>query len=436
MAVTALELRKRAKNNYTQMQDILNSATETLSAEEEQRFEKLDKEMESLLAQAKKIEDFEKKKLEEEEAMEIHDRNKKPNELTAEQKKEAEVITMREYLRTGSVPEELKGFMKKAKAEAGDSDQLAAELKKLGINRAAQQSTSDAAGGYTIPEGFQAELDSAVKAFGGMFEAARIWPTTTGNPIVWPNNNDTANKAYLLAEAGNAETSAVAATFGQQQFEAYKYTSGLIRVSTELLQDSAFNMQAVITELLSERIFRGLNEAFTTADGSSKPRGITIAAAHGNNTADDDAISAEDWVNLVHEIDPGYRNRPGTRFMFHDSVLRELKKLSVSSSDIRPIWLPSFRDSEPPTVLGYRYTINQDMATWVDAANSNDNKKIALFGDFHKYIIRQVAGMRIVRLNERFGDTDEVGFVVFARFDGDLLDAGTHPVKYMRVAGT
>src|SRR5690606_38159205 len=161
-----------------------------------------------------------------------------------------------------------------------------------------------------------------------------------------------------------------------------------------------------------------------------------IAAAHGNNTADDDAISAEDWVNLVHEIDPGYRNRPGTRFMFHDSVLRELKKLSVSSSDIRPIWLPSFRDSEPPTVLGYRYTINQDMATWVDAANSNDNKKIALFGDFHKYIIRQVAGMRIVRLNERFGDTDEVGFVVFARFDGDLLDAGTHPVKYMRVAAT
>src|SRR5690606_2511074 len=93
-------------------------------------------------------------------------------------------------------------------------------------------------------------------------------------------------------------------------------------------------------------------------------------------------------------------------------------------------------DGEPPTVLGYRYTINQDMATWVDAADSNDNKKIALFGDFHKYIIRQVAGMRIVRLNERFGDTDEVGFVVFARFDGDLLDAGTHPVKYMRVAAT
>src|SRR5690606_18889041 len=163
MAITALELRKRAKNNYTQMQDILNSATETLSAEEEQRFEKLDKEMESLLAQAKKIEDFEKKKLEEEEAMEIHDRNKKPNELTAEQKKEAEAITMREYLRTGSVPEELKGFMKKAKAEAGDSDQLAAELKKLGISRAAQQSTADAAGGYTIPEGFQAEIDKGVK---------------------------------------------------------------------------------------------------------------------------------------------------------------------------------------------------------------------------------------------------------------------------------
>jgi HK97 family phage major capsid protein len=77
------------------------------------------------------------------------------------------------------------------------------------------------------------------------------------------------------------------------------------------------------------------------------------------------------------------------------------------------------------------------MAEWTDGSTSaNDNKKIALFGDFQKYVIRQVANMRIVRLNERFGDTDEVGFVVFSRYDGDLLDAGTHPIKYMRASAT
>jgi HK97 family phage major capsid protein len=393
--------------------------------------------MESLLAQAKKIEDFEKKQFEEEESMEIHDRNKKPGELTAEQKKKAGDLAMREYLSTGNVSQELREFMPKAKADKDDVQRINAELKALGINRAAQQSTSDSAGGYTIPEGFQAELDRGVKAFGGMFEASRVWRTATGNPVMWPNNNDTANKAYLLAEAGNAETSAVAATFGQQQFEAYKYTSGLIRISSELITDSAFNMPALIQELLSERIFRGLNDAFTTADGSSKPKGITIGASLGVHTEDDGLISADDLINLEHSVDPGYRNRPGTRLMFHDSVLKAIKKLSVSSTDLRPLWLPSFRDGAPATVLGYNYTINQDMASFVGANTSaDDNKKIVLFGDLQKYIIRQVANSRIVRLNERFGDTDEVGFVVFVRYDGDLLDAGTHPVKWLRVSTT
>lgn len=437
MSLKSQELRKRARNLYTQANDILSSATDAMDKEQEQRFDSLHAEMESLLKQAEKIENFEKKQFEEEEAHEIHDRNKKPHELTAEQKKAAENLAMKEYLRTGTVPQELREFMKPAKAEADDKGRIDAELKALGITRAAQQSTTDSAGGYTIPEGFQAELDRGVKAFGGMFEAARIWNTSTGNTVMWPNNNDTANKAYLLAEAGNAETSAVAATFGQQQFEAYKYTSGLIRISSELLTDSAFNMPALISELLSERMFRGLNEAFTTADGSSKPKGITVAAAHGNNAADDAALAAADFLNLEHDVDPGYRNRPGTRWMFHDSVLKIIKKLSVADTTVYPLWLPSFRDSAPATILGYPYTINQDMATFTDGSTSaNDNKKIALFGDFQKYIIRRVAGMRMVRLNERFGDTDEVGFVVFFRVDGDLLDAGTHPVKYMRVSAT
>jgi hypothetical protein len=35
----------------------------------------------------------------------------------------------------------------------------------------------------------------------------------------------------------------------------------------------------------------------------------------------------------------------------------------------------------------------------------------------------------LLRLNERYADAHQVGFLAFARFDGDLLDAGTDPVK-------
>src|SRR5690606_9269747 len=97
----------------------------------------------------------------------------------------------------------------------------------------------------------------------------------------------------------------------------------------------------------------------------------------------------------------------------------------------------SFRDGAPATILGHPYTINQDMASLVGAETSaDDNKKIVLFGDIQKYIIRQVRNMRIVRLNERYGELDQTAFVVFFRVDGDLLDAGTHPVKFLRVSTT
>lgn len=433
----SLELKRKAGQIAKEMLDLRNQANGNWTDEQSIRFDKLDKDYEKLMADAAKedrIEAITKDEIEESRAIE---QTLKPGDLSPEKKKEAEALAMREYLRTGKVPAELHSFMKPARAEEGDDKRITAELKALGITRTAVQSTTDAAGGHTIPDGFQAELDRGVKAFGGMFEAARIWKTSTGNQVVWPQNNDTANSAYLLAEAGNAETSAVATVFAQQTFNAYKYTSGLIRISSELLTDSAFNMAGLINELLVERIFRGLNAAFTTADGTNKPKGVTVGAAHGNNTADDAAIAAGDIIALEHEVDPAYRNRPGTRFMFHDSVLQKLKKLSVADSTIYPLWLPSFRDGEPSKILGYNYTVNQDMAAYTDGSTSaNDSKKIMLFGDFQKYIIRQVAGMRMVRLNERFGDTDEVGFVVFFRADGDILDAGTHPIKYMRMSAT
>jgi len=60
---------------------------------------------------------------------------------------------------------------------------------------------------------------------------------------------------------------------------------------------------------------------------------------------------------------------------------------------------------------------------------------VLLFGDFQKYIIRDVTGAEagpvILRLNERYADYGQVGFFLFSRHDGDLLDAGTDPIRCM-----
>lgn len=425
MAIKAKDLRFKAGQLATRQKEILSKATDLLTADEEKEFDKLHDEEQALLKQAKKIEDFEAIDTNEVQLAAEVEKTLKPGDLTPEKKKEAEIIALKSYLLHGSVPRELHTLMKPAVKEDDDKGIIQDLLKNAGIpiKLAAQQSTSDGSGGYTIPQGFQAELEKAMKAFGGMYDVSRILRTSSGNPLDWPTVNDTANRAYQLSEAGNAETSAVKWTDATTPFAAYKWTSGLLRLSSELIQDSAFNMPQVTLELLSERMARGINYGATLGTGSSQPQGVTVGASYGISIATGGTPTYDNWVDLEHKVDPAYRN--GARFMFHDNTLKTIKKLKDSQN--LPVWLLSMRDNEPSTVFGKPYTINQDMA--FGATNS---AKIALFGNFQKFIIRQVADMRIVRLNERFADTDEVGFVVFFRWDSKVLNAGGNPIAYAR----
>jgi HK97 family phage major capsid protein len=427
------ETRKKAEALYRNIKDLYSK--ETLTAEDNAKFDEWNKEFDSLMAQAKKFEEFELKEIEESNESREIEKTLKKGDVTPEKRKELENLALKEYVLTGSVSAELQKFMAPAKREDDDKSIIDAEYKRLGLTRANVQSTTDGKGGYTIATGFQKQLEVAMKAYGGMLQVSRIWKTNKGNTVEWPLSNDTANRAYLLAEAGNAETSAEDIDFTQMQFDSFKLTSGMLRLNSELIEDSEFDIVSVVSDFLAERMGRGINYYATVGTGSSQHRGVTVAAAHGLNSINDTALEASDFLGLEHKVDPAYRI--GARWMFHDTVLKEIKRASLTASTLNPLWIPSFRDGEPGTILGYGYTINQDMASFTGgAASSNDNSKIALFGDFKKYVIRTVNNMRLVRLNERFGDTDQIALVAFWRSDSDLLNAGTEPIKYLRVSAT
>jgi len=246
--------------------------------------------------------------------------------------------------------------------------------------------------------------------------------TASGNDIPWPATNDTTIKAYLLTEAGNSETSASDVTFSQPvTLKAYKYTSGMVRVSNEILTDSYFDMNTLLRDLFALRMGRGLNAAYTTGDGSDDVSGVVTGATSGA-TIGSDSITYNNIVDLLHSVDPAYR--ANARFMFNDSTLKALRKLLDGSSQL-PIWQPQISNDVPATILGYPYTINQDVA------NIGTGLKSMLFGDFSKYVIRIVNGDRLLVVSETYAAYDQIGLVLFRRTDGHLVDAGTHPIKYV-----
>src|ERR1044071_633710 len=299
------EFKKRAEAIYRNIKDLY--AKEVTTPEHDAKFDEWNKEFDSLMAQAKKFEDFEKKEIEESQENREIEKTLKKGDLTPEKRKEFENLALKEFVLTGSVSRELQTYMSPAKKEADDESMIDAEYKRLGVTRANVQSTTDGKGGYTIATGFQRELEKGMLAYGGMLQVSRLWKTAKGNVIEWPLSNDTMNRAYLLAEAANAETSSEDTDFTQQQFEAYKITSGMLRLNSELVEDSEFNIVGEVEEFLKERMGRGINYYTTLADGSAKPKGITLAASHGNNTENDTVLSATDFVNLEHDVDPSYR---------------------------------------------------------------------------------------------------------------------------------
>jgi len=297
-------------------------------------------------------------------------------------------------------------------------------------------------GGYLVPQAFYDRLIRAQKWVGGVRLAAYIFQTDSGAVMPVPQDNDTTNVGELLAE--NTVATIQDTTLGSKNLSAYMYSSKIVKVGLALIQDSAFDIDAWLAKKLGIRLARIQNQHFTTGTGTGQPQGVVTGATLGKTGLVGQTLSLiyDDIVDLEHSVDPAYRSggplktdfaddagqTPNTLWMFNDSTLKALKKIKDSQN--RPLWQPGFAMREPDTIFGYGYVINQDMATM--AANA----KSVLFGDFSNYFIREVTGVTILRLTERYADFLQVGFLAFQRADGALIDAGTHPIAYYANSAT
>lgn len=287
--------------------------------------------------------------------------------------------------------------------------------------RANMSGVTGSTGAYLIPpETLLRQLEVNMLAFGGMRQVSEILRTATGERMSWPTADDTSNTGEQLGE-GASVGSSVDPTAGKVFWDAYKFSSKLIRVPYELLEDSAFNLVVVLGEMLGERLGRITNKRYTTGTGSGQPRGIVPAAgtvSPGSATA----LGFDDIIKLEHAVDPAYRI--GAGFMCHDAIIEYLRKLKDGQG--RYLWQDNQQVGEPDRLHGRPITINQDMDSTIASG-----KKTLLYGQLFKYKIRSVNGMRMYRLQERFRDNDEDGFIALIREDGNLLTAGTAPVKVL-----
>lgn len=273
-----------------------------------------------------------------------------------------------------------------------------------------------AAGGYTVPQGFWAKVTETLKFYAPMREMGELYTTDTGNPIPWATNDDTGNTGELLGE--NVATADLDLTFGQKSLSSYMFSSKNIKASRQFLQDSGIDPENFIAKKAGQRIGRIINSYFTTGTGTSQPQGIVTGATTGVTGAVGNTLTVtyDALVDLQHSVDAAYRDGGNCAFMMHDLSLAVVRKLKDSQN--RPLWEPSLQAGVPSTLLGAPVRINNFIATM--AANA---KSIA-FGDFNAaYVVREVNGAGLLRLEERYAELLQVGFIAFGRYDGLVQDS-------------
>jgi HK97 family phage major capsid protein len=290
----------------------------------------------------------------------------------------------------------------------------------------AQSEGTGSAGGYLVPTTLLNRLTDRMKAFGGLERVAEVMSTASGESSTWPTLDDTANEGEIVNE-GAAPASGADLVFGKRELGAYRFSSvgtggNPLRISQQLLTDSAFNIEGLVLAKLGERIARHAAPKFVRGTGANEPEGITHGCTVSNGraieiAADTNGVTYDDLITFIHSVDPAYRESGTCHWAFNDTSLKTIKLIKDSNGD--PIWRPLDADMSTSTgggvLMGYPVLIDQ---AFVDIDVDDNTDLWGVFGNIKEgLVIRNSGGVVVIRDPYTRAKEWEVEFTAHARKD-------------------
>lgn len=259
----------------------------------------------------------------------------------------------------------------------------------------------DADGGYLVPVEYDNRLIQVLEEE-NIMRALATKITTSGEHKI---NIAATTPAALWVEEGGALTFGDA-TFDQKFVDSHKLHVA-IKVTEELLYDSAFDLEKYILTQFGKALANAEEDAFLNGDGKGKPYGVFDATTGGTkagNLAAD--IKADDIFDLIYKLKRPYRK--GASFIMNDKTIAQIRKMKDNNGQY--LWQPSLVAGEPDQIAGYKVRTS---------AYAPENA--ISFGDYSYYNIADRGARSFKTLNELFAGNGMVGFVAKERVDGLLL---------------
>jgi HK97 family phage major capsid protein len=282
------------------------------------------------------------------------------------------------------------------------------------------QEGTDADGGYLVPAEWDSRLIDSLTE-NNIMRSLGTTITTAGEHKI--NIAATKPAAAWIEEGGALQFSD--ATFSQIILDAHKLHVA-IKVTEELLYDSAFDLENYITDQFGKAFANAEEDAFLNGDGSGKPTGLFHATKGGQIgvTLSATKIASDDVLSLIYKLKRPYRQNAS--FIMNDQTLSEIRKLKDNNGAY--LWQPSYQAGEPDRLCGY--TIH----TSAYAPTLEAGKPVMAFGDFSYYNIGDRGTRSLQQLRELFAGNGMIGYVAKERVDGVLVLP--EAVQIMKAGGT
>ncbi|MFN3945183.1 MAG: phage major capsid protein [Allosphingosinicella sp.] len=322
-------------------------------------------------------------------------------------------------------------------AKSGASPFVERYLRKgleAGVELKALAGTSDAAGGYAVPEEIDAEIDrlltavSPIRAIANVVKVGssgyRKLVTAGGTPSGWVS--ETAGRP----ETGTPEFIEIAPPFG----ELYANPAA----SQAMLDDAAFDVEGWLASEIATEFARAEGAAFVAGSGVNQPRGFLSAptSAQGDATRPFGTIQfvasgmaggfpaanpQDRLIDLVQALQSPYRQ--GAVFVMNSATAARVRKFKTADGAF--LWQPALAAGQPDSLLGYPVVEAEDMPDV--AANSH----AIAFGNFRAgYLIAERTETQILR--DPYSNKPFVHFYATKRVGGQVMNS--EAIKLMRFA--
>lgn len=426
---TTIELRDQRARTWEQMKALLDTAEaekRASTAEEDQRWEALNTEIEVLDKQVKRRERADEIKRQVEGSIGLADIAKLRGELAgggydgSDQDRGGDTAGQSQLFDLRAQPSSARPlYVRRDEASLKRVAQFRQFIRgDLGASAKwdfrALSAGDPAAGGYTaVPEEFVARLIKFIDDEVFIRARATTFMVDKAESMGAPSlDADPADADWTSEIATGTEDSTMA--FGKRELSPHPLAKR-IKVSEKLLRVSALDVEGLVISRLGYKFAITSEKGYLTGNGANQPLGLFVADASGISTGRDvltgsaTDITADGLIDALYACKAQYQAR-GV-WLFHRDGVKRIRKLKDTTNQY--LWQPGLQDGTPSMILGRAYLQSEYVPN-----TFTTGLYVGLFGDLSQYWIVDALDMRVQRLVELYAETNQVGFIGRLESDG------------------